>query len=151
LYDRAHARLVAWEAGPEVSRWVGEHTGYARLDPPVLHRREVAFDRLRRVVVVTDWLVGRGEHDLEGAFPLPDQHARMGTDQGKTQPPQATKLEMDLERTVEIGSPDRPAAWLGPLGASTLRAQLVSAWRSPCYGTVQPALRMRFLRRARLP
>src|SRR6185369_291003 len=41
----ARARLVSFEVTPDEELWSAEHDGYARLQDPVLHRRELRFVR----------------------------------------------------------------------------------------------------------
>ncbi len=61
----AHARLVSFEVTPDEERWIAEHDGYARLQDPVLHRRELRFVRATATLIVRDELSCRGEHQLE--------------------------------------------------------------------------------------
>jgi hypothetical protein len=60
--EHAQARCISFEAGGPVQRFVGEHDGYARLEDPVLHRREIVFDAIRRTIDVTDVLRCQGQH-----------------------------------------------------------------------------------------
>ncbi len=47
-----------------------EHDGYARLDPPVVHRRGILFAKPAYWLLV-DELVGTGEHQIESFFHFP--------------------------------------------------------------------------------
>jgi hypothetical protein len=60
--DHAKSRCIDFEVGAGRQRFVGEHTGYDRLDDPVTHRREIVFDPLRRIIEVSDMLRCDGEH-----------------------------------------------------------------------------------------
>lgn len=53
-----------------VQVWHGRHTGYMRLDDPVLHERRVELDRAARTISVTDRLSCRGEHSVERCWHL---------------------------------------------------------------------------------
>ena len=55
---------VVADASAEPATWRGEHHGYARLDPPVVHRRRVGLDRRAATVTIDDELVGGGGHDV---------------------------------------------------------------------------------------
>jgi hypothetical protein len=45
-----------------VQRFVGEHTGYQRLEDPVIHRREIKLDTRQQHLEVTDTLRCEGAH-----------------------------------------------------------------------------------------
>jgi Heparinase II/III-like protein/Heparinase II/III N-terminus len=61
--ERARARCLEWAVFPEAGgRVVGEHDGYRRLADPVVHRRTVTLDGVKRVVTIQDDLRGRGPH-----------------------------------------------------------------------------------------
>jgi hypothetical protein len=60
--QHARARCIEFDAGGEVQRFVGEHNGYARLEDPVIHRREITLDTLRQAIEVTDILRCEGTH-----------------------------------------------------------------------------------------
>jgi hypothetical protein len=58
----AHARCLEFASDGPVQRFVGEHDGYARLRDPVIHRREVSFDREQRCIEIVDTLTCRSRH-----------------------------------------------------------------------------------------
>jgi hypothetical protein len=60
--NHARARCIEFDGGGEVQRFVGEHTGYRRLEDPVVHRREIQLDTRRQVLEVTDLLLCEGAH-----------------------------------------------------------------------------------------
>ena len=63
-----HARRAAHQlrdARREEERLIAEHDGYARLQDPVLHRRELCFAPASATLTVRDELPCRGEHQLE--------------------------------------------------------------------------------------
>jgi hypothetical protein len=59
---KAKVRVLSFDSQPELSRLQAEHDGYARLEKPVIHRREIAFDKRESIILVTDELMGSGEH-----------------------------------------------------------------------------------------
>ena len=70
LHPDATPRCLVWESTAEVDCFVGEHDGYARLSPPVMHRREFRLDKRARRIDVCDWLDGGGRHTLAWNFTL---------------------------------------------------------------------------------
>jgi len=61
----ANARLEAWEQGGSLDRMVGSHDGYLRLSDPVLHRREILFDKVASTIRIRDVLECRKKHRVE--------------------------------------------------------------------------------------
>src|SRR5690606_21196997 len=51
------------------SAWA-EHSGYVRVRPSVVHRREVALPPNVEAVCVTDWVLGEGAHVVDLRWPL---------------------------------------------------------------------------------
>jgi hypothetical protein len=60
--QHARARCIEFDGGGEVQRFVGEHTGYQRLEDPVIHRREIRLDTRQQQLEVTDTLRCDGAH-----------------------------------------------------------------------------------------
>jgi hypothetical protein len=63
--SRAVTRCLAFDLSADEERIVAEHDGYSRLDDPVRHRREVAYQRAARLVSVTDQIRCASVHHLE--------------------------------------------------------------------------------------
>jgi len=75
-FDWTEAEALTFErsTGGNLERFEGQHNGYMRLEPPVIHRRGVvrAGDD---VWVVVDDLFGEGSHAIEGHWLLhPGEH-----------------------------------------------------------------------------
>jgi len=62
---KAIADCERWETGKEFDRFTGVHDGYARLTDPVIHRREITFNKPERLIMVTDYLLCRSTHEIE--------------------------------------------------------------------------------------
>jgi len=56
-HEDTRCKCVEWESVPDQDVFVGEHQGYLRLDPPVLHRRRILWRKAERSVMITDELV----------------------------------------------------------------------------------------------
>jgi hypothetical protein len=63
--SKANVRLIDFAEDDQVVRISAEHDGYNRLADPVLHRRNVTFQRDRRIVTIEDVLSCNSEHGVE--------------------------------------------------------------------------------------
>jgi hypothetical protein len=71
--NEAQPRVKSWESNSERDYLVAEHDGYARLSPPVTHRRAVEFDKRRRLWIVVDsFSTNAGEHAYRFRFHFAD-------------------------------------------------------------------------------
>lgn len=68
LGNEAHPRVRSFETGPDNDLIIAEHSGYARLQEPVICVRAVRFDKRKRFWLVEDELQGAGEHDFRFRF-----------------------------------------------------------------------------------
>jgi len=62
LPDIARTRVKVWQTTDDYTLFVGEHHGYARLSPPVIHERAVFYDRMQSAWIIHDRLLGRRRH-----------------------------------------------------------------------------------------
>lgn len=118
-----HARARVLEAsgltGGPVARWSAEHDGYARLDPPAVHRREVELDRTTHTVTIRDRLESARPRPGRLAFHLgPDIEARLEgilvrLEWRDGEEPRAATLELppELSWRCARGEADPPAGW----------------------------------------
>jgi hypothetical protein len=79
--QHARARCIEFDGGGDVQRFIGEHDGYARLEDPVIHRREIVLDTQRKVIDVTDTIRCEGEHVARRSWHFAEdcQVERVGT------------------------------------------------------------------------
>jgi hypothetical protein len=68
MHENARPRINAWRATDEYDFFDGEHYGYRRLKNPVMHRRQVYFDKKNNYWVIKDILTGKGEHNFKLYF-----------------------------------------------------------------------------------
>ncbi|MBS1868520.1 MAG: alginate lyase family protein [Actinobacteria bacterium] len=123
LPDRARAEALAWEADGAHARFAGRHHGYAALDPPAVHERELRFDGAARTLTLLDTVRSAGAHALEWTFPLAPCEASGG--EGR-----AEALFAAHRLTIE---------------APGLTFAVEDGWQSPAYGVrvAAPFLRAR--------
>lgn len=61
-------KTLIWSDNDRESIFEGEHTGYQRLEHPVLHRRRIEYDKRTREWKITDCVEGIGRHHIEVFF-----------------------------------------------------------------------------------
>lgn len=66
--NEAKPKVLSWEVQPGAAQVVAEHSGYARLASPVIHRRKVAFVASESGWLIEDEFLGDGEHEYEVRF-----------------------------------------------------------------------------------
>ncbi|WP_338844571.1 alginate lyase family protein [Massilia sp. W12] len=62
---KATCEAESFDTNVNFDRLVAEHDGYMRLDDPVLHRRTIAWDKRRRMILVEDVLDSDEDHSAE--------------------------------------------------------------------------------------
>lgn len=53
-HEDTRCKCIKWENWPERDVFIGEHEGYLRLDTPVLHRRQIVWQKRNRRMIITD-------------------------------------------------------------------------------------------------
>ncbi len=134
LPDVARAQFVRMlrPAGREVA--VGVHRGYARLEMPVWHWREVSLESEADACLVIDELTGVGQHAFVSRFHLPCTLARMctlGSEERARLETLPAKAKWAVECAVEIGPEGEP--WAIWVGSSPGEVQLVESTYSAGY------------------
>ena len=67
---KAESHLKYWSPNGGYDKVCGYHTGYARLKDPVMHSREVIFDKLNGMITLKDSFCSRKRHFAEMFFHL---------------------------------------------------------------------------------
>jgi hypothetical protein len=120
LQNDAIPKINHWDAGAAFDFLDAEHTGYMRLESPVVHRRQIFFSkRPPRYWLIRDRLTGSGRHHFVLSFHLGDVRISRWD-----------SLIVDLESRV---NPGRRLTVI-PLVKRDLSVDIEDAWRSPGYG-----------------
>jgi uncharacterized heparinase superfamily protein len=68
MNEDAHPAVLGWAASVTDIKLVAEHSGYTRLPSPIVHRREFCVDKAARKIVIRDYLVGAGRHNIKARW-----------------------------------------------------------------------------------
>lgn len=120
LFEKADPEHLDFATEGDLVRYRGRHKGYTRLEQPVVHERELAFDLAEATLRITDTLEGEGTHDLRWHF-----HFAPGVTvalQG------AGRLGLKANERVSVVLSFDPQ----------LSATVTDAWYSPSYGVKVP-------------
>ncbi len=127
---------VAGLDGGVTAEWTGKHDGYARLDPPAVHRRRVELDRERRSLTIEDVVTCKGTHSCRLAFHLgpgidcrlTGAAATLGWVRGAQKWGAVMKLPEALTWELVSGRVDPPGGWYSPaLGVKVPSVSLFGA------------------------
>jgi hypothetical protein len=62
----AEINNISWESNHEFDSISASHSGYMRLDAPVMTRRSIHFDKAGSVYLIKDEFLGSGDHSFSG-------------------------------------------------------------------------------------
>jgi hypothetical protein len=125
LANDARPELRAFETGLERDRFVGAHSGYLRLVPPVKPVRSIELEHERHVLHVHDSFEGAGRHRFE--VPL---HLAPGVEALPSAPGRVELRSAGRRFTLTWGPAE---AWPLQIGAGRV---------SPSYGVAMPTVRL---------
>lgn len=126
MFEKADPVHVSFANEGNTVRYVGCHSGYARLEQSVTHERAFDFDLSSATLKIADSITGEGAHELEWSF-----HAAPGV-----------KLSIDAPGRVRI---ETPAGKLLLTHDTRLSAHIEESWFSPSYGVKHPTTVLRLV------
>ncbi|MBI2563944.1 MAG: alginate lyase family protein [candidate division NC10 bacterium] len=132
LHADATPHCLAWETGPEVDLFAGEHDGYARLADPVIHRREFRLLKKARRLEIADGFRGTGRHTFTWNFTLAPGVTLRLAGEGRWE------LAGRSARAVLTREPTGPGD-----AASAVRVEVAEAFVSPRYGIKEKTTALR--------
>ncbi len=129
IENDAHPFDVCWSTDAERDVFSGAHDGYRRLPQPVVHRREIVFEKSTPKWRVEDTIAGDGDHLVELFF--------------------HPGVEFDVaERGIRLKAP-RADLWLFAPAEATVRQE--QGWISRGYGLREPATVVVYAVRRQMP
>jgi uncharacterized heparinase superfamily protein len=74
LWEKSYnSTLEKWLDDPHCVQFIGYHDGYQRLTDPVLHKREIYFDKQNFHIKINDEIQCLSEHNIQICFHLSEQ------------------------------------------------------------------------------
>ena len=131
----ADVKINKWEIAREYDLLDAEHSGYKRLDKPIVHRRQVVFNKVDGYWIIKDFLGGKGTHRYDLYFHFA---------------PLAIELDSDyplVVRTVTEGT----NLVVIPLEVEGLSVEVGEGWVSCRYGIKEEAPVVKYTRRGETP
>ncbi|MGQ9631414.1 MAG: alginate lyase family protein [bacterium] len=133
LGNNAIPKVNRWETNGEYDFLDAEHTGYKRLKNPVVHRRQIYFDKKQGFWVIKDILTGRGSHKLDLLFHF-------------------APMSIEIDRlSVRSDNADSANIIVIPLNTDDLSCEILDGWVSPSYGIMEPAKILKYSKCVELP
>jgi uncharacterized heparinase superfamily protein len=132
LFEKANPENLSFVQEGECAHYRGRHSGYTRLESPVVHERSFAFDLRTAELRIEDILHGTGTHNLLWHFHCAPGVvvAAQGADRLTLKAPDGNNLDL--------------------IFGSQMNVAVIDAWYSPSYGVRVPVQAVNLACRAEL-
>jgi hypothetical protein len=141
LWNRhANTRCLSFDLATDREQLVAEHDGYRRLNDPVIHRREIVYEREPRVLTVTDQILSASVHHIEILWHFAQEC--VVTLEGETARATRNGVELRLQWPVSLqaqlvrGSTDPAQGWISdrfdekvPADTLVVSGRVQGGWR----------------------
>jgi len=127
-----NVRTERWQCGSGFTFFAGSHSGYQRLDDPVLHRRMI-FHLHGEYWLIRDLAAGGGVHDLELFWHF------------------ASDIDLTSSTNLVTASKRDHGLYLLTASSAQWEHAIEDGWLSPAYGEKTPAPVAAFRARVQLP
>ncbi|MCK5578300.1 MAG: alginate lyase family protein, partial [Planctomycetes bacterium] len=136
LKNDAQPKIHKWKNTEQYDFFDAEHSGYQRLTPPVIHRRQVYFNKIKSYWVIKDILNGKGKHKLNLYFHLtPLKSIR--------NPKNKLMVYTQADQGANLA--------IIPLETENLTLEIMEGWISPGYGVKTKAPVIKYIKETTLP
>lgn len=119
LGNQAKPKINKWETTPDYDLLDAQHDGYLRLSKPVIHQRQIRFNKVQAYWLITDLFQGEGEHLFNFFFNFDENLAVELIDKNKA-------IIVDEDNSLSLA--------LVPLDTKDLSAEIVERYVSKGYG-----------------
>jgi hypothetical protein len=124
--EKAVPRVLAYETTPTRDRFRASHSGYRRLEDPVVHTREIIFDKEHGTIEVVDEIECAGSHRIERFWHFSEQCSV------ESSGAHVVATNGDARLTLDV---DAPSAGCRLMRGDT---QPIGGWISRRFGHKQP-------------
>ncbi|MBN1428612.1 MAG: alginate lyase family protein [Anaerolineae bacterium] len=143
LTEDAHVTIHHWISQTAYDLFDASHNGYARLNPGVVHRRQIWFDKVAKLWVLHDQLRAASE---------PEGDTKQEAEVSLWFHFNAMPIRMDrTNNAVRTESEQGANLIVLPLGDFPLKLSLEDGWQSPRYGNKEKSPVARFSGNVKLP
>jgi hypothetical protein len=131
----ANITVHRWRVTDEYDILDAEHNGYQRLTHPVIHRRQVFFNKVERYWIIRDILSGQGRHKLDMYFHFA---------------PMEVETDRDFPLAVKTRTHGANLAII-PLETAAISVAMEKGWVSFSYGVKTEAPVVKYSRDGQMP
>ena len=115
--QKAQTNNEVWKSNQDCDRLVASHDGYQRLSDPVLHRREVVFDKQDKHIRITDTIECVQSHRVERLWHFSELCQVKHKDKEIVAVNDDVKIKLTLDNADSMiqlcrGETDPPAGWV---------------------------------------
>jgi hypothetical protein len=148
LPGKASLTLHHWISDEEFDFFDGSHDGYARLNPPLIHRRQIWFDKVRRLWILHDEVKAAPDLSGNGSHAHDDP---VGVTLWFHLPPGLTLHEEERHDAFYAEAKSGKGLVIMPLGEFPLKAALTTGGYAPRYGVKVDGPVVQFTGQVKLP
>jgi hypothetical protein len=123
LPQEAHITIHRWVSNKEYDLLDASHNGYARLEPAVVHRRQILFDKRNRLWILRDRLEHPDGHTPTDDIPVAIRFHLM-----------PLNARVDRGDVTHANSETGQRLMILPFGDFPLQASIEAGWFAPRYG-----------------
>ncbi len=131
----AATRINRWQVTREHDILDAEHSGYGRLKNPIIHRRQIFFNKVEGYWVIKDILIGEGNHKFDLYFHLA---------------PLEVELDNRFPLVVRTKTEGAELAII-PLETDGVSMEILEGWVSYQYGVKLEAPIVRYFKKSQAP
>ena|GEM_PF-766886 len=126
--EETRCQCLTWETKPNADLFIGEHRGYEKLTPPIVHRRTITFDKKNHQLAIADKL--KTDQTSTPTMPELEWNFMLHPDCKATQQPNGsfviTNGDVKAKFTIGAGKAVIGEGWYCPAYGVKLAAQRIT-------------------------
>ena len=136
LENDSGAKIKIWKSNDAFDFIEAEHVGYKRLDFPVIHKRQIIFDKRENIWVISDILEGKGKHKFTINFNL---H------------PGITPIIENNTTNIILNKGNLPVFYIQPMIDNEINLVVDKSWISEEYGIKEENFSVKYIIETNIP